>query len=132
MAKAVFGFGQVAGNARSHIAKCSRNGAQIEPRFARQLRLASSSEPILPLVPSLLLSSPKTFNAYQNMNKLQIKGNWNVTKGKLKQKFAQLRDNDLQYAEGMEDELIGRIQKRLGKSKEEVEKLLEECSCESV
>jgi uncharacterized protein YjbJ (UPF0337 family) len=66
------------------------------------------------------------------MNKLQLKGNWNVTKGKLKQKFAQLRDNDLQYAEGMEDELMGRIQKRLGKSKEEVEKLLEECSCESV
>ena len=66
------------------------------------------------------------------MNKLQLKGNWNVTKGKLKQKFAQLRDNDLQYVEGMEDELVGRIQKRLGKSAEEVEKLLEECSCEKV
>ena len=107
-------------------------GRTLNPDSHDHLGLQASSESILRLVPSLLLSSPKTFNAYQNMNKLQLKGNWNVTKGKLKQKFAQLRDDDLQYAEGMEDELLGRIQKRLGKSKEEVEKLLEECSCESV
>ena len=66
------------------------------------------------------------------MNKTQIKGTWNIAKGKLKQKFAQLRDDDLRYVEGKEDELVGRIQKRLGKSQEEVEKLIDECCCECV
>jgi uncharacterized protein YjbJ (UPF0337 family) len=60
------------------------------------------------------------------MNKLQMKGDWNVTKGKLKQKWAKLTDDDLRYQEGMEDELIGRIQKRTGQTKEAVEKALEE------
>jgi uncharacterized protein YjbJ (UPF0337 family) len=54
------------------------------------------------------------------MNKLQIKGNWNVIKGKLKQQYADLSDDDLKYAEGKEDELLGRIQKRTGESKEEI------------
>jgi uncharacterized protein YjbJ (UPF0337 family) len=58
------------------------------------------------------------------MNKTIIKGNWNEQKGKLKQKFANLSDDDLLYAEGKEDELMGKLQKKLGKSKEEVEKLL--------
>jgi len=44
------------------------------------------------------------------MNKLEIKGDWNITKGKLKQKWASLTDDDLQYAEGKQDELIGRVQ----------------------
>ncbi len=61
------------------------------------------------------------------MNTLQLKGNWNIVKGKLKQKYAELTDNDLQYVEGKESELIGRIQKRTGKTKEEIEKSLEEC-----
>ena len=59
------------------------------------------------------------------MNKLQFKGSWNEVKGKLKQKYAQLTDDDLAYAEGKEDELIGRLQKRLGKSAEEVRQMLE-------
>jgi len=59
------------------------------------------------------------------MNKLQFKGSWNEVKGKLKQKYAQLTDDDLVYAEGKEDELIGRLQKRLGKSAEEVRQMLE-------
>lgn len=63
------------------------------------------------------------------MNTLQIKGNWNIAKGKLKQKFAELTDDDLRYAEGKENELIGRIQKRTGKTKEEVERVVEECGC---
>ena len=46
------------------------------------------------------------------MTTLEIKGDWNITKGKLKQKWAKLTDDDLQYAEGKQDELIGRIQKR--------------------
>lgn len=55
-----------------------------------------------------------------NMEKLQIKGNWNELKGKLKQEYGELTDNDLTYAEGKEDELLGRLQQKLGKSKEEL------------
>lgn len=67
-----------------------------------------------------------------DMNTLQLKGNWNIIKGKLKQKYANLTDDDLQYVEGKEDELIGRIQKRTGKTKDEVERALDECdSCRS-
>lgn len=51
---------------------------------------------------------------------LRLKGNWNELKGKLKQKYADLTDDDLLYVEGKEDELLGRIQKRTGKTKEEV------------
>ena len=60
------------------------------------------------------------------MNKLQIKGNWNEIKGKLKQKFADLTDDDLTFAEGKEDEMLGRLQHRLGKSEEEVRRAIEE------
>lgn len=60
------------------------------------------------------------------MNKLQIKGNWNEIKGKLKQKFADLTDDDLTFAEGREDELLGRLQQRLGKSEEEIRRAIEE------
>lgn len=51
----------------------------------------------------------------------KLKGNWNVVKGKLKQEYADLTDDDLQYAEGKEDELLGRIQKKPGKTKQEVQ-----------
>ena len=60
------------------------------------------------------------------MTKLQIKGSWNEIKGKLKQKYAQLTDDDLTFAEGKEEELLGRLQQRLGKSKEEVRREIEE------
>jgi uncharacterized protein YjbJ (UPF0337 family) len=60
------------------------------------------------------------------MNTLQIKGDWNIIKGKLTQKWASLTDNDLQYIEGKQEELIGRIQKRTGESREAVEKFLKE------
>jgi uncharacterized protein YjbJ (UPF0337 family) len=60
------------------------------------------------------------------MNELQIKGSWNEVKGKLKQKFADLTDNDLVFAKGKEDELLGRLQQRLGKSKEEIRRTIEE------
>jgi uncharacterized protein YjbJ (UPF0337 family) len=52
--------------------------------------------------------------------KLQLKGNWNEIKGKLKQKYGQLTDQDLIFAEGKEDELLGRLQTRLGKTKDEL------------
>jgi uncharacterized protein YjbJ (UPF0337 family) len=61
------------------------------------------------------------------MNTLQIKANWNIAKGKLKQKFAQLTEDDLQFIEGKEDELIGRIQKRTGQAKEKIKSAVDEC-----
>jgi uncharacterized protein YjbJ (UPF0337 family) len=54
------------------------------------------------------------------MNKLQLKGNWNTVKGNLKQKYADLTDDDLLYTEGKEDELLGRLQKKTGVAKEEL------------
>jgi len=60
------------------------------------------------------------------MNNLQIKGDWNIIKGKLIQKWANLTDDDLQYAEGQIDELIGRIQRRTGETREAVEKALKD------
>lgn len=59
------------------------------------------------------------------MEKLQIKGTWNELKGKLKQKYGELTDDDLTFAEGKEDELYGRLQKRLGKTKEEIREEIE-------
>ena len=67
------------------------------------------------------------------MTKLEIKGDWNITKGKLKQKWAKLTDDDLQYVEGKSEELLGRIQRRTGESREAVEKAVKEacasCGC---
>jgi uncharacterized protein YjbJ (UPF0337 family) len=54
------------------------------------------------------------------MTKLEIKGSWNEVKGKLKQKYAHLTDDDLLFVEGKDDELVGRLQKSLGRTKEEV------------
>lgn len=54
------------------------------------------------------------------MDKLEIKGNWNVLKGKIKQKYADLTDDDLTYVEGKDDELLGRLQKKTGKAREEL------------
>ena len=59
------------------------------------------------------------------MTKLEIKGNWNQIKGKLKQKYGNLTDDDLTFAEGKEDELLGRLQQRLGQSKEDLRKEIE-------
>ena len=59
------------------------------------------------------------------MSKLQFKGTWNEIKSKLKQKYGELTDNDLTFAEGKDDELVGKLQKKLGKSAEEVRHILE-------
>ena len=58
------------------------------------------------------------------MNKLKMKGNWNETAGKLKQQFANLTDDDLLFAKGKEEELWGRLQTKLGKTKEELHKII--------
>ena len=62
------------------------------------------------------------------MTTLEIKGDWNITKGKLKQRWAKLTDDDLQYAGGKYDEVLGRIQKRTGETREAVEKAIKESS----
>ncbi len=54
------------------------------------------------------------------MDKLTLKGNWNELKGKMKQANADLTDDDLQYEEGKDDEFLGRMQQKLGKTKDEV------------
>lgn len=54
------------------------------------------------------------------MDKLELKGRWNELKGKIKQAHAQLTDDELQYEEGKDDELLGRLQKKLGKTRDEV------------
>ena len=56
------------------------------------------------------------------MDNLQLKGNWNIFKGKLKQSYANLTDDDLTYEEGKEDELWGRLQKKTGQTKEQLNK----------
>lgn len=58
------------------------------------------------------------------MNDFKLKGNWNEMKGKLKQRFGELTEDDLSVGEGKQDELIGRLQQKLGKTKDEVLKIL--------
>ena len=60
----------------------------------------------------------------KKMNTKIVKGNWNELKGKLKQQFAVLTDNDLMYEEGQKDEMLGKIQIKLGKTKEELDKIM--------
>ena len=61
-----------------------------------------------------------------NSLSLEIKGDWNIIKGKLKQKWAKLTDDDLQFAEGKLEEVYGRIQKRTGESRDAIEKAVKE------
>ena len=62
------------------------------------------------------------------MNTQFLKGNWNKLKGTLKQKYAQLTDDDLKYVEGKEEELMGRIQKKLGLTKDALDAIIKEHS----
>jgi len=58
--------------------------------------------------------------------RLKLKGDWNQTKGKIKQAYGDLTDDDLKYEEGKDDELVGRLQKKIGKTKDEVVKWIED------
>jgi uncharacterized protein YjbJ (UPF0337 family) len=58
------------------------------------------------------------------MNKTEVKGNWNEQKGRLRQKIAILTDNDLMFEEGKKEEMFGRLQIKLGKSKGELKKII--------
>lgn len=60
------------------------------------------------------------------MNSAEIKGTWTEQKGKLKQKFASLTDNDLLFVEGKKEEMLGKLEIKLGKSKEEIRKIISE------
>jgi uncharacterized protein YjbJ (UPF0337 family) len=56
------------------------------------------------------------------MDNLIVKGTWNTVKGKLKQAYGNLTDDDLKYEEGKEDELLGRLQQKTGKTKDDLKK----------
>lgn len=58
------------------------------------------------------------------MDNMELRGNWNEMKGKLKQKYAELTDDDMKYEEGREDELLGRLQQKLGKTNREIREAL--------
>ena len=59
------------------------------------------------------------------MNKLSFRGSWNEIKGKLKQKYGQLTDDDLKFVEGKEDEMFGRLQQRTGRTREQLREEIE-------
>ncbi len=75
-----------------------------------------------PATPYALPSIPNLADPI--MNKLQFKGEWHELKGKLRQKFADLTDDDLNYAEGQEEELLGHLQKKLGKTQQQISELV--------
>ncbi len=58
-------------------------------------------------------------------NSREMEGNWNEMKGKLKQHFADLTDDDLMYEEGKEDEMWGRLQQKVGKTEKEIRSIVE-------
>ena len=71
-----------------------------------------------------LIKGKTLINKYEKMNTTELKGNWEEQKGKLKQKFGQLTDDDLLFAEGKKDEMLGRLQVKLGKTKDDLFKIL--------
>lgn len=74
---------------------------------------------------STTLYSENSFTVrFKKMNATGLKGNWEEQKGKLKQKFAMLTDNDLLLLDGKKDEMFGRLQVKLGKTKEELQKII--------
>ena len=73
----------------------------------------------------MVCDSLSTEEKEHQMNTLSIKGNWKEISGKLKQKYANLTDDDLLFKEGKEEELLGKLQNKLGKTKEEIRNLLQ-------
>lgn len=73
---------------------------------------------------SPLLSENSFTTRTNKMNTTGLKGNWEEIKGKLKQKFAILTDNDVLLLEGKHEEMLGRLQIKLGKTKEELQKII--------
>ena len=69
---------------------------------------------------ALFFDAVKGTTKFKTMNTTEMLGNWNILKGKLKLRYAELTDDDLIYVEGAEDELYGRLQVKLGKTKQEI------------
>ena len=80
----------------------------------------------LSLVNRIIIVSQKFFQnlKFKKMNTTELKGKWNEQKGKLKKKFAVLTDNDLMFEEGKKEVMLGKLQIKLGKSKEELDKII--------
>jgi uncharacterized protein YjbJ (UPF0337 family) len=72
-----------------------------------------------------LITKTQFMETNTSSSSLKLKGNWNELKGKIKQQYADLTDDDLKYEEGKEDELYGRLQKKTGQTKEEVKKWID-------
>lgn len=83
--------------------------------------VSCNEKTVVPITPqkSTVIETPSS-------ESLWWKGNWNVAKGTLKQQYADLTDDDLMFSEGKEEELYGRLQKRLGKTRAEVEQILQD------
>jgi uncharacterized protein YjbJ (UPF0337 family) len=73
----------------------------------------------------LYLNNDSPIKNAEIMNQTELKGNWNEQKGKLKQAYATLTDDDFLFEEGKKDEMLGRLQIKLGKTKEEFHKIIE-------
>lgn len=76
--------------------------------------------------PKQSLSASSNLKHFIAMNETTLKGNWNELKGKIKQAWGDLTDDDLTYEEGQEDELYGRIQQKTGQTKDEIRKKIAE------
>ncbi len=74
--------------------------------------------------PPLRQDNSFTITIHTNMNTTEMKGNWNEQKAKLKQRFAVLTDNDLMFEEGQKEEMIAKLQIKLGQTKEELHKII--------
>lgn len=85
-----------------------------------QLYSGLNSSNTLRTIPGFMLFNILINLKKNSMDNLRIKGKWNEIKGKLKQTFADLTDDDLEYEEGKEEEMLGKIQQRTGKTKDEV------------
>ncbi len=60
------------------------------------------------------------------MESNQLKGSWAIVKGKIKEKWAELTDDDINEIDGKKDQLIGKIQQKYGQTKEQVQQMVEE------
>ncbi len=59
------------------------------------------------------------------MNRDTLKGQWMQAKGKIKEQWGKLTDDDLDQIQGNYEMLVGRLQERYGRSREEIEKELD-------
>ena len=92
------------------------------PGVSAAQQAAASSTSVLSLAAPRLkpVQAQSGVRIHSAMTKLELKGTWHEIKGKLKQKYATLTDDDLTFAEGKDEELLGRLQQKLGRTKDEI------------